>query len=142
MLLQLSPKPSTQLQYFIVFAYLGAILSVLFLTISILAKTLIIIFCLLSWYYAYMKHIKLRHKHSIKMIRNNGDEHWQLSLNSETLDAKLLGSSLLTGSIVLLNFQRQKSKKKHSVVLLKDSLPAAHYMALTRHLFSGSKLIP
>ena len=141
MQLTVNLKPSNSFKHFITFIHLGAIIAVLFLTINILIKLMIIIICLVSLCYALFKYVYLWNQSSIIKISADNDkncrENWRIKNNTgEELVATLSGDSLITGFLLILNFRVIKKNRRRSVVIFKDSVGQKTFHELCRFIFS------
>ena len=138
MKLNLTLRPSKQFQYFIGFVHLGAMLCVLLISISLLIKIVLIFFCFISLLTIMWKYALLQHHQSISNVLVDGYDNWQLiNKNGEKFVGELMGDSLLTNFLIILNFRSIDINKKCSVVIFKDSLSQRAFRELCRFLVTS-----
>lgn len=111
---------------------LMAILTITFVVILSLpwlyAVTGSILLCIYAWH-LINKHGLLRNHDSIRSIRLQ-DNTWHIKTAKTDYSAQLVGDSVVTPFISILNFKIATKFKKLSCVIFADSLPQGEYRQL------------
>lgn len=130
-LLTLKFSRSWYLIYFLVFIHLGAIACLWLLPIAgIVVATFGITG---SFFY------QIRNAAAIIQLQTLSDGNWELTNRSgETIAARLLGDSLVTAYLVVLNFQSLSQKQRLSIVIFPDRLNPTDFRRLQMVLRCGA----
>lgn len=102
-----------------------------FTTQYFLSSFLLMLFCMLSYYYCFSRYISLTHPSVIHVIRRQITGEWLLiNKRGDVINATLEGDSVITNFLIIMNFKR-KDKKTSSVVLFPDALGQENFRRLS-----------
>ncbi len=139
-LMQLDIHPSRYLLALILLVHIAASLCVLALPLQWWAMLLIDICLLGSFIYNYQKYVARRNKQTIVKVWIDEKQTWQALLRGgEVLTVKLLGDSISSKMLVILNFQVMagpQKNKKYSVIIFPDSVTKISFRRLKAWLNS------
>lgn len=100
-------------------------------------KLLLTLCCILSFSYYYPRYISLTHPRVIKKVLRQLSGQWLLEFKDGRTEAvNILGDSLVTNCVVVLNF-KTVTKRRISVVIFPDAIksqPFRKLLVLLRHI--------
>jgi hypothetical protein len=124
---------------FLLLTHLVALLLVMTLSLQWWAQGLIALIVLSSLVYAIKKQVYYKTGKAIREFRTDNGKHWYLTeCSGAELTATLMGDSLVTMGLLVLNF-RLDNKSKRSVVIFKDALDTAEFRQLRVILLAQRK---
>lgn len=119
-------QPSRYFMWLLLLIHIGAMLLILSLPLKWWANLLIALILLVSLIYHIEKHVYHRLAKAIKSLTYVNKEGWRLTQrNGVQLSATLLGDSVITRHLLILNFKIQLQNKtvgKRSIVIFNDSM--------------------
>lgn len=134
MLIQLNFYPSRHLLAFILLLHLGAMTLLLALPLPVKAMLLIEILLAANFIYSVRRYVVRNALDTIIKVCLDENKVWQLSRrDGKTLSAKLMGDSLCSNMLVILNFRLlgdTPRRTKYSVLVLPDSVDPVSYRRL------------
>lgn len=108
----------------------AAMLCVLALPLKWWAYLIIAIVLLMSLIYYIELYVRFRLRRSIRSLEFKQDKLWQLADARHTCNATLLGDSVVTRYLLILNFKLSDKKVKRTVIVFKDALTADAFRKL------------
>ena len=127
-------QPSRYFMWLLLLIHMGAMLIILSLPLTWWANLLIALVLLASLIYHIQRHVYHRLKKAIKSLTYVNKEGWCLiQRNGVQLNAVLLGDSIVTRHLLILNFKIQSENKiatKRSIIVFNDSMEQVTF----RHL--------
>jgi hypothetical protein len=120
--IELNPKPSKWLFRLLLAVHGLAFLAVCFSAINIAGKGIVFLALFISCYYlCWLKILQQRVGSIVRCVCVN--EQWVLlDCEGNEYQAELLGDSLVTTILIILNFRVVNSRRRKSLVLFWDSL--------------------
>jgi len=119
----LAIQPSKKLTRLLVFMHLGAMLCIGLSTSPLWLQLLAYSINFYSAYINIKRHSLLQHPLAIREIWTNATGEWYLrAQNGKVYTVHLQGDTLLTSSLVILNFKRSDSRFGISVILFPDAV--------------------
>lgn len=139
-LLPISLRPSRNLICLLVFIHLGAILCVCLSAAPIWLKLPALFITGFSFLLTIKRYGLLQHPSAIVALWTAATGEWYLrAQNGKVYSAHLQGSTLLTRSLVIMNFKRIDKWFGQTVILLPDTLEATTFRRLRAYLRTKHK---
>jgi hypothetical protein len=118
----------------------GALICVMALPLQWWAILLIALVLFISLIYYVELMVRYRLKRSIRKFESINSQQWYLWQNDQQkLTVSLQRDSIVTRYLLILHFRGVHHKKRRSIVLFKDALPAPHFRQLRLLCLKGSK---
>ena len=137
--LKISLRPSRFMMGFLLLTHLVALLLTMTLPLQWWAQGLIALIVLSSLVYSIQKQVYYKTRKAIRQFRTDEGKIWYLTETKGTeLTATLMGDSLVTMGLLVLNF-RLENKSKRSIVVFKDAVDAAPFRQLRVILLAQRK---
>ena len=122
--------PSRYCMGLLLLMHVAAMLCVFALPLKWWAYLLIAIVLLASLIYYIELSVRYRLKRSIRNIEYKNDQRWLLTDARQSCYAKLLGESVVTRYMLILNFRLIDRKTRRTVIVFRDALTAEAFRKL------------
>ena len=137
--LKIRLRPSRFMMGFLLLTHLVALLLAVTLPLQWWAQGLIALIVLSSLVYSINKQVYYKTRKAIREFRTDDGKVWYLTeTNGKELTATIMGDSLVTMGLLVLNF-RLENKSKRSIVVFKDAVDGATFRQLRVILLAQRK---
>ena len=137
--LKIKLRPSRFMMGFLLLTHLVALLLCVTLPLQWWAQGLIALIIIASLVYSIKKQVYYSTRHSLRECRTEEGKVWYLmQTNGIELTGTIMGDSLVTMGLLVLNF-RLENKSKRSIVVFKDAVDAAEFRQLRVILLAQRK---
>ena len=137
--LKIRLRPSRFMMGFLLLTHLVALLLCITLPLQWWAQGLIAIIVIASLVYSIKKQVYYSTRHAVREFRTDEGKTWYLIETRGTeLTATLMGDSLVTMGVLVLNL-RLANKSKRSIVVFKDAVDASTFRQLRVILLAQRK---
>lgn len=128
--MELELRPSRYLMGLLLLLHVGAMTMILTLSLQWWAIVIIAVVLMLSLIFYTEKYVRYRLKSSIRSLNSKDGVKWQLTTKAkESITATILGDSLVTHYLLILNF-KANNKKRYTVIILRDSIDKQQFRQL------------
>ncbi|MSP53115.1 MAG: hypothetical protein EXR81_02540 [Gammaproteobacteria bacterium] len=136
---KISLRPSRFMMGFLLLTHLVALLLAMTLSLQWWAQGLIALIVLSNLIYSINKHVYYKTRKAIREFRTDEGKVWYLTETKGTeLTACLMGDSLVTMGLLILNF-RLENKSKRSIMVFKDAVDSSAFRQLRVILLAQRK---
>jgi toxin CptA len=119
----------------LLFIHGGALLWLFVFALPIWMKLLVAIAIITSLLLQLRCHLLQKGSRAVMGLLWDGGDEWQLQMDQgETINASLLGSSLVTPWLIILNFKTETSRRMLPVIIMTDALDSPSFRRLTSKL--------
>jgi hypothetical protein len=138
--LDLLLRPSRYLMGGLLLLHIAALMVVLALALQWWAIVSIAIILSVSLMVNIQKYVGFQFKNSIHQLSTLNGTQWTLTQkNQQVIEASIMGDSVVTSYLLILNFVA-KNKKKYSVIILRDMVSAQEFRATHLLLRNRAKM--
>lgn len=139
----IEPRTSKGLAILYSGVYLGAVVILLFMPISVWLKFLGCLFCLADFIRILRLYVLRISGKAIVRITSTPAGEWVLQQRQGTeISAKLLGDSFISTYLIILNFRHLSARRRFSVLITRDNVNPDCFRQLSVHLRIGHEKSP
>ena len=129
--LRIELKTSYILLTLLLFIHIGAVFCLWITAFALWIKLLVMSLVLFSLYYTILNHVFHCHHYSIDQLQQQADGSWLLyQHNGDCTVGELMGNSLVTTFICILNFKVYERFQPIAVIIVPDAVATADFRRL------------